>query len=79
MVNNLRDLLMHVNQVIEQVTLASSHFIEGTWRTSETSEAITSSAQEVSSATALQLQALEQPPPVNGVLFSGFPFTLPNE
>ncbi|KOS66971.1 hypothetical protein AEA09_15850 [Lysinibacillus contaminans] len=60
MANNLRDLLMHVNQVTEQVTLASSHFIEGAWRASETSGAITSSAQEVSSATALQLQAIQQ-------------------
>lgn len=57
---NLRDLLMRVNQVTEQVTVASTKFIEGAWRASETSEAITSSAHEVASATAHQLQAIQQ-------------------
>lgn len=60
MANNLRDLLLHVNHATDQVTIASKHFIEGAQRASETSEAITSSAQEVSSATAIQLQAILQ-------------------
>ena len=60
MANNLRELLMHVNHVTEQVTVASTHFIEGAWRASETAETITSSSQEVSSATAHQLQAIQQ-------------------
>lgn len=60
MANNLRELLMHVHQVTEQVTAASTHFIEGAWRASETAETITNSAQEVSTATAHQLQAIQQ-------------------
>ena len=60
MANNLRDLLLHVNHATDQVTVASKHFIQVAQRASETSEAITSSAQEVSSATTIQLQAIQQ-------------------
>ncbi|MEK4229670.1 methyl-accepting chemotaxis protein [Solibacillus sp. FSL H8-0538] len=57
---NLRELLMNVNHVTEQVTVASNDFIQGVGRASEASGAITSSSQKVSSATELQLQAIQQ-------------------
>ncbi|MFJ7950998.1 methyl-accepting chemotaxis protein [Lysinibacillus sp. NPDC096418] len=60
MANNLRDLLMHVHQSTEQVIEASDHFIKGVERASEASEVITSLTLEVSSATVLQLQTIQQ-------------------
>lgn len=60
MANNLRGLLMHVHQSTEQVIEASDHFIKGVERASKASEVITSLTQEVSSATVLQLQTIQQ-------------------
>lgn len=60
MASNLRDLLTHVNQTIEQVTVASNQFIQGVEFASNAAKSITGSAQEVSAATDHQLQAIQQ-------------------
>lgn len=60
MANNLKELLMRAKRASEQVTLAANNIVQGVKETVEASSEISHSIQEVSSATEVQLQELEQ-------------------